>query len=85
MIEAEILDILSQVLATEAALLEADPKPIDVVHYKPLLYKDTRITRHKDVEAKDSEKVMFDWKSKVQLSNEYAEYRNQFLNMLSEF
>lgn len=46
---------LALVSKAEAALLRTNAEAIDVVHYRPSIDGDARMTRHKDVKAKDSQ------------------------------
>lgn len=72
-------------IATEATPLKSDAERTGAMHYKQSVDRDTQMTRYKDVEAKDDLNLKLDWKSKTQLSDDYAEYRDQLLSMLSEF
>lgn len=83
-IVAKITNIPSHIVATETAFLETVPKTIGAVHYRPSVDRDTQETRHKEVEARDDENLRLHWDSKVQPSNEYAEYRDQLPNILSK-
>lgn len=74
MIVAHVADCPVRIFATETALLKNDPKTIGAVQYKPLVGKNTHITDHKDLKAKNARNLKLDWKSKTQPSNEYAEY-----------
>lgn len=41
--------------------------------------------RHNSVKAKDVHNLKLNWKSEAHPSDDYTEYCNQFLNMLSKF
>lgn len=85
MVVVHVVDSLALIIATEAALLETNADIISAAHYKPSVCRETQITRHKDVGGKDDHKFMLDWKSEVQLLDDYTEYHDKFLKMLSKF
>lgn len=85
MIVAHVMNSPVLIYATEAALLETDPEIVFAVCYKPSKDRDVQMTRHKDLEAEDDHKRNCDWKSQAQHLHDYAEYRNNFLDMHSAF
>lgn len=71
--------------ATEAAVLKTDLETISAGHHKLFIKRNIQATSHKDVKTKDSQKLVLNCKSTIQLSNEYAKYHKQFWNTLCEF
>lgn len=55
------------------------------VHYKHTQSKESQITRRHVVQDDVSKFLLEDWRTKVQASENYSQYRNEFLSMLSEF
>lgn len=70
---------------TEVIVIKSELDTLAAVHYKSPVDRTTQMSRYKAVEKHDSEKLNHDWKSEVQLLDEYAGYREQFLVMLIKF
>lgn len=43
------------------------------------------MSRNKTIEQKDQGKIRYNWNDEVELSDEYARYREWFLPMIIEF
>lgn len=71
-IVVQVADSPAHITATEAALQKPNPKTIGAVHYKPSVARSTKMTRHKDVQAKDERKLKLNWKGSAQRSHKYA-------------
>lgn len=72
---------------TEVALLESKLGTEAAVRYKLLVVvdRDTQMSLYKEGGQHDDEMIIHDWKDKVQLLNDYSNYRQQFMNMLIKF
>lgn len=65
MIVVMLTDSTSHIIVTKAALLETEPETIGAEHFKLFLDRDTQMTRHKDVEARDNKNSRLDWRREV--------------------
>lgn len=65
MIEAHVMDSLAHIIATEAALLKADPETVGEVCYKFSMHRDTQMTHCEDAETKDDQKLKVGCRSKA--------------------
>lgn len=54
-------------------------------HYKPNVDRATKMARHTDVLQEDNQRLAHNWRDKVDLSNNHGQYRQQLIDMLSEF
>lgn len=82
---AHLTDSSAHISTTKAALLSTDLETIGAAHYKPSVDRDTQMTRHNGVEARDDQTLKLDWNSEMQPSDDYAKYHEQLLDMLSVF
>lgn len=69
----------------EATCLGPEWDTIAVVHHKRSMDRETQMSCHKAVVRNDYEKLEHKWIEEVQLSNETAGYRKQFLDILIKF
>lgn len=70
MIVAHPMSSPAHIMATKAALLEADPEATSKVHCKPSVEADNWMTHHQNVKAKDDQMLKLEWRGAVQLPDD---------------
>lgn len=58
---------------------------VAVVHYKPAEDRESQMTRHHVIQSDDSKRLSEDFGTVVQKSEKYAQCREEFLSMSSNF
>lgn len=85
MVVMPIMKNLELIIATVTVLLQTDSEVMIAVQQKLYVDKVAQMTRNNDVEAEENHNLKLDCKSEVQLSDDYAKFCGQFLNILSKF
>lgn len=75
MIAAHLMDRIAHVIASDAVLLESDPKATDSVLCKLLMGRNSPMAWRKYTKLEDDELLEICWKCNIRISNDYAEYR----------
>lgn len=84
MISAQTLDRPKLVTPTEVNLVQSESDRVAFMYYKPSVDCDMQTSVHKAVEQHEYDEPKHYWKKEVQLSDEYAGYRENSLDKLTK-